>query len=160
MTTVNVMPINIDVFIIMNMSIFLQTIANVFALCGPLQLPLRSAVVADECYNGGFMVGRFLSMFVVDRVAPRRMLKWSSIACLLAAAAVAAKADESAAVLYACAIVFGFAISWQFGAAYSWASEHIDVVVIYLITLIYISRINYARLFLTTKAYYSLINLD
>lgn len=107
----------------------LQTIANVFALCGPLKLPPRAAVVADECYNGGFMVGRFLSMFVVDRVSPRRMLKWSSVACLCAATAVALKADESAAVLYACALVFGFAISWQFGAAYSWASEHIDVVV-------------------------------
>jgi len=99
----------------------------VFALCGPLQLPPRQAVVADECYNGGFMVGRLLSMFVVGRVSPRRMLKWSAAACLCAAAAVALKADQSAAVLYACALVFGFAISWQFGAAYSWASERLDV---------------------------------
>ncbi len=35
-----------------------QTIEFLFAMCGPLKLPARRAVLTDECYNGGFMFGR------------------------------------------------------------------------------------------------------
>ncbi len=35
-----------------------QTVEFLFAMCGPLGLPARTAVFTDECYNGGFMVGR------------------------------------------------------------------------------------------------------
>ncbi len=68
-------------------------------------------------------------MFVVDWLSPRKMLQLSTTACLVSALAVSMKADESAEMLYACALMFGFAVSWQFGAAYSWVSEHLDVVV-------------------------------
>ncbi len=68
-------------------------------------------------------------MFIVERVPPKRMLQLSTLACLLSSSVVAARAGQSEHVLFASALVFGFAVSWQFGAAYSWASEHIDVAV-------------------------------
>ena len=35
-----------------------QTMEFIFGLCGPLKLKPVDAVVTDECYNGGFMLGR------------------------------------------------------------------------------------------------------
>ena len=68
-------------------------------------------------------------MFVVGRLSPKRMLRLSTCGCLVAAALSATAADKSAAVLFTSTLLFGMAVSWQFGAAFSWASEHIDVVV-------------------------------
>ena len=38
------------------------------------------------------------------------------------------EADQSTELLYACAALFGFAISWQWGSAFSWCAQYIDVV--------------------------------
>ena len=35
-----------------------QAIQFIFAMCGPLRMDPKDAVFTDECYNGGFMVGR------------------------------------------------------------------------------------------------------
>jgi hypothetical protein len=31
-----------------------------FGLCGPLKLPPQTAVFTDQCYSGGFMLGRYV----------------------------------------------------------------------------------------------------
>ena len=68
-------------------------------------------------------------MFIVDKFSPRVMLKYSTISCFIASLLIAVKGDESATFLFGGAFIFGFAVSWQFGAAFSWAAEHVDVAV-------------------------------
>ncbi len=68
-------------------------------------------------------------MFLVEWLSPRRMVQISSTGCFLVACVLALKADESAFVLFASTFTFGFMVSWEFGAAFSWISEHVDVVV-------------------------------
>ena len=41
-----------------------QPMAYSFGLCGPLKLSPGRAVLTDTCYNGGFMTGRILSIFI------------------------------------------------------------------------------------------------
>ena len=74
-------------------------------------------------------------MFVVGRLSPKRMLQLSTFGCLVAAVVTAAAADKFVTLFYASALVFGFAVSWQFGAAYSWVSEHLDVVVSWFVCI-------------------------
>ncbi len=68
-------------------------------------------------------------MFVVNRWPPRRMLRLSTTGCFIIACVITMEADKTAEVLHVCALLFGFTISWQYGAGYSWASEHLDVAV-------------------------------
>ncbi len=42
--------------------------AYTYGLCGPLALPPKEAVLVDTSYNGGFMIGRILSIFVAKLV--------------------------------------------------------------------------------------------
>ncbi len=85
---------------------------------------VQSQVVPDADF-----VSRFASMFVVNHCPPHQMLQLSTISCFIVAIMVALEADKTAEVLYVCALLFGFAISWQYGAGYSWASAHLDVAV-------------------------------
>merc|ERR1712012_1408018 len=96
-----------------------QTLQFTFGLCGPLQLSSREAVVTDKCYNGGFFAGRLASIMAVKYMKPKSMLKSSMALCALSTVALSFKADESANLLYICATLFGFAISWQFGSGLS-----------------------------------------
>jgi len=48
-----------------------QSMQFTFALCGPLQLAPREAVMADKLYNGGFMLGRLLSVPATLLMPPR-----------------------------------------------------------------------------------------
>lgn len=105
-----------------------QSMEFTFSLCGPLKLHPKQAVFTDECYNGGFMVGRFLSIFVINVIPPKLMLKSSIFLCLLSTILLSWQGDNSANFLFAAAAFFGFAVSWQFGAGFSWTSEHMDVV--------------------------------
>ena len=43
-----------------------QSMQFIFGLCGPLRLSPNEAVIIDKCYNGGFMTGRFLSIFIIQ----------------------------------------------------------------------------------------------
>lgn len=67
-------------------------------------------------------------MFVIDLLSPKNLLKYSTLGCLLSALILVAKGAESAFLLYTAATIFGFCISSQFGAAYSWSAENMDVV--------------------------------
>ena len=41
-----------------------QSMTYSFGLCGPLKLNPAAAVITDNAYNGGFMSGRILSIFI------------------------------------------------------------------------------------------------
>ena len=101
----------------------------IFGLCGPLKLSPDRAVLIDEFYNGGYVLGRFFSIFLVKSFSPKSMLKSAVFACVASAVLVVLKADESETMLLTGAFVYGMSVSWQFGAGFSWASEHLDVVV-------------------------------
>ena len=105
-----------------------QTLEFTFGLCGPLHLSSRQAVITDKCYNGGFFAGRLASIMAVKLMKPKSMLKSSLALCALSTVALSLKADQSANLLYICATLFGFAISWQFGSGVSWSAEYMDVV--------------------------------
>ena len=38
--------------------------AYTYGICGPLKLLPSAAVIIDQSYNGGFMAGRIVSIFV------------------------------------------------------------------------------------------------
>lgn len=108
-----------------------QSMQFSFGLCGPLQLSPPEAIMTDKSYNGGFMLGRFIGMFVAHIAPPKLMLKMSLIMCLFSSIVISIFASESQLILVGCAGFYGFAISWQLGAAYSWAAKYLDVVVCY-----------------------------
>ena len=66
--------------------IFLQ--AYTYGICGPLKLVPSDAVVIDQCYNGGFMIGRLSGIFISKCAKPRTMIIVSLIGCLSSAAAL------------------------------------------------------------------------
>eukprot|EP00095_Tigriopus_kingsejongensis_P009984 maker-scaffold17_size721972-snap-gene-6.22 protein:Tk09984 transcript:maker-scaffold17_size721972-snap-gene-6.22-mRNA-1 annotation:"sodium-dependent glucose transporter 1" len=105
-----------------------QSMEFTFGLCGPLHLNPSEAVVIDKSFNGGFMVGRFFGMFVAHIVPPKLLLKSSIVMCLMLSAVISVLAAKSATVLYTCAGLYGFALSWQYASAYSWAAKFLDVV--------------------------------
>ena len=39
-----------------------QSMEFTFGFCGPLKLDPQDAVFTDECYNGGFMFGRYITL--------------------------------------------------------------------------------------------------
>ena len=61
-----------------------QTLEFTFGLCGPLKLPAKKAVIIDDCYNGGFFIGRLLSVLAVNFMSPKFMLKVSLTLCTVA----------------------------------------------------------------------------
>ena len=68
-------------------------------------------------------------MFASYAFPPTLLLKSSICLSLLTGIVISARAGDSAGVLRACAATFGLAISWQFGAMYSFLAEKMDVVV-------------------------------
>ena len=105
-----------------------QTLEFTFGLCGPLHMTSKEAVVTDDCYNGGFFFGRLASILAVKLMRPKLMLKLSLALCAISTTILSLKADDSSNLLYACTALFGFAISWQFGSAFSWSAQFMDVV--------------------------------
>lgn len=105
-----------------------QTMEFTFALCGPLALSSQQAVITDDAYNGGFFVGRLASVLAVKLMKPTLMLKTSLVTCFLSTALISWQGDQSAFLLYTGASLFGFAVSWQYGSAFSWAAQFMDVV--------------------------------
>lgn len=105
-----------------------QTLEFTFGLCGPLSLTSRGAVITDDFYNGGFFIGRLASILVVKMATPKQMLKTSLSLCIFTSILLSFFGSQSANLLYACAGIFGFAISWNYASAYTWISEFMDVV--------------------------------
>ena len=52
-----------------------QSLEFTFGLCGPLNLPASKAVITDTCYNGGFFVGRMVSVMCPKIMSPKIMVK-------------------------------------------------------------------------------------
>ena len=52
-----------------------QSLEFTFGLCGPLNLPASKAVITDTCYNGGFFVGRMVSVMCPKIMSPKLMVK-------------------------------------------------------------------------------------
>ena len=105
-----------------------QSLEFTFGLCGPLKLSAKMAVIIDDCYNGGFFIGRLLSVLAVNFMTPKFMLKFSLTLCTLSTLLLSLEADNSVTLLYICTALFGFAISWQYGSAFSWSAANLDVV--------------------------------
>ena len=105
-----------------------QSLEFTFGLCGPLKLSAKMAVIIDDCFNGGFFIGRLLSVLAVNFMTPKLMLKFSLILCTLSTLLLSLEADNSVTLLYICTALFGFAVSWQWGSAFSWSAENLDVV--------------------------------
>lgn len=105
-----------------------QGLQFTFGLCGPLKLPASEAVLTDEFYNGGFFAGRMVSIVAVKFMSPKFMLKFCIMLCAISSILLSMEADRSASLLYICAGLYGFAISWQYGSAFSWSAQFMDVV--------------------------------
>ena len=104
-----------------------QSTVFTFGLCGPLELQPKDASLSDNSYNGGFMVGRIVGTLIAGFVLPRNMLSASLLVNLGAAILLAIVASNSAAGLYAGSAMVGFAVSWQYGSAFSWTAQKLDV---------------------------------
>ena len=58
------------------------------------------AVLIDSFYNGGFLVGRIISIFVAFVLRPRNMIFMCMVGCLMAAALLVAMAHRDIVALY------------------------------------------------------------
>ena len=105
-----------------------QSLEFTFGFCGPLKLTSQESVVTDDAYNGGFVIGRLASILTVKYLKPKLMLKISLILCFIATILLSLESDQSSTLLYACAAIFGFAVSWQFASTFSWIALHMDLV--------------------------------
>ncbi len=104
-----------------------QPMAYTYGLCGPLSLSPGDAVVTDSSYNGGFMAGRIVSIFLAGLIRPRNMILTSCTMCVVAAVGLCALAAESKYLLYLGTGLLGFFVSWQFGSGYSWVAQKMDI---------------------------------
>jgi len=104
-----------------------QPMATTFGLCGPLDLLPSQAAATDSFYNGGFMVGRLVSIIAVSFLKPRTIIMISLVNCVLAAILLCVVAGTSMYGLYLGTAWIGFALSWQFGATYSWVATKVDI---------------------------------
>ena len=77
-----------------------QPMAYTYGLCGPLQMAPSEAVTVDTTYNGGFLAGRLVSIFVVKFLKPRTMIVASCLLCVSAAILLIAFGSSSATALY------------------------------------------------------------
>ncbi len=104
-----------------------QPMAYTYGLCGPLMLSPREAVATDSSYNGGFMTGRIVSIFLVKFVRPRNMIVASCALCVAAAVWLCALGGTDKYYLYTGTATLGFFVSWQFGSCYSWMAQKFDI---------------------------------
>ena len=75
--------------------------AYTYGFCGPLALSASEAVVIDSSYNGGFMLGRLVSVALAGFIRPRNMIIMSCLACVSASSLLVAMADVNKYWLYA-----------------------------------------------------------
>ena len=102
-----------------------QSSVYTFGLCGPLELDPQGAAVSDNSYNGGFMVGRVVGTAVAAFLKPRTMLAISLSSCLAASIILSIFGPISSTGLYLGSALVGFAVSWQYGSAFSWHAYQI-----------------------------------
>ncbi len=98
-----------------------------YALCGPLALPPTDAVIADVSYSGGFMTGRLVSIFMAKLTKPRNIIITACAGCTTAAILLCIFGGTSKYGLYTCCAMMGLFVSIQFGAAYSWLAQKMDI---------------------------------
>lgn len=130
-TITNFYPLIIFVFLFYCIScgierIFQSTVFT-YGLCGPLALSPQSAAISDSSYNGGFLAGRVIGTLIAGFVKPRNMLLVSLTFCLLASIVLVTSAFKSATGLYVGSGLVGFGVSWQYGSAFSWTAQKVDV---------------------------------
>ncbi len=104
-----------------------QSMAYTYGLCGPLALSPSDAVITDTSYNGGFMAGRLVSIFIAKITRPRNIIVTACTGCLIAAILLCIFGDMNKYGLYACSAMTGFFVSWEFGAGYSWLAQKMDI---------------------------------
>ena len=81
--------------------------AYTYGFCGPLAMSASEAVVIDSSYNGGFMLGRVVSVALARCIRPRNMILMSCLACISAAGLLVAMADVSKYWLYGGTGIYG-----------------------------------------------------
>ncbi|XP_075243439.1 sodium-dependent glucose transporter 1A-like [Convolutriloba macropyga] len=104
-----------------------QSMTYSFGLCGPLKLNPAAAVITDNAYNGGFMSGRILSIFIAKFIEPSRLVVISLSTCLLASIFLTIVSDFSAIGLYLGTFVVGFFLASEFGGCVNWTAKKIDI---------------------------------
>ena len=75
--------------------------AFTYAFCGSLKLSAEDAVLVDSSYNGGFMTGRIVSIFLAGLIRPRNMILMSCSACVSASVLLIFQASVNKYWLYA-----------------------------------------------------------
>ena len=100
------------------------------------------AALTDSFYSGGFMFGRLASIPLASCFRPTTLVATSTIGVLLASLFLYIAGPFHWACLYpglnislasndqeSCpaAALVGLLVSWQFGAAFSWAAKRMDV---------------------------------
>ena len=104
-----------------------QSMATTWSLCGPLALSPSMAALTDSFYSGGFMFGRLASIPLASCLRPTCLVTTSTLGVLLAALFLYTAGPLHWACLYPAAALVGLLVSWQFGAAFSWAAKRMDV---------------------------------
>lgn len=104
-----------------------QSMVFTFGLCGPLSLSPSEANTSDSAYNGGFLAGRVVATLIAGFIRPRNMLIVSLGLCLVASIILAALGSVTAVGLYVASALVGFTISWQYGSAFSWTAQKLDI---------------------------------
>ena len=97
------------------------------SLCGPLALSPSMAALTDSFYSGGFMFGRLLSIPLASCLRPTSLVMASTLGVLVASLFLYTAGPLHWACLYPAAALVGLLVSWQFGAAFSWSANRMDV---------------------------------
>ena len=85
------------------------------------------AALTDSFYSGGFMFGRLLSIPLASCLRPTSLVMASTLGVLVASLFLYTAGPLHWACLYPAAALVGLLVSWQFGAAFSWSANRMDV---------------------------------
>ena len=104
-----------------------QSMSTTFSMCGPLQLETHRAALTDTFYSSGMCLGRLASTFLSTVILPSRLVIISMLGALLSSCLLMFLAPIYYISLYTGVAIMGFFVSWQFAAAFSWTSHHINI---------------------------------
>ena len=118
-----------------------QSMSTTFSMCGPLQLETHRlfqhiyqtinsqnfrAALTDTFYSSGMCLGRLVSTFLSTVVLPSKLVIVSMLGCILSTCLLLFLAPHYYISLYIGVAFMGFFLSWQFAAAFSWTSHHMN----------------------------------
>ena len=120
-----------------------QSMSTTFSMCGPLQLEthrlsyllikqkffqisIYRAALTDTFYSSGMCLGRLVSTFLSTVVLPSKLVIISMLGCILSTCLLLFLAPHYYISLYVGVAFMGFFLSWQFAAAFSWTSHHMN----------------------------------